>query len=108
MTASYDALSPRPGKRSGVSGFAFVEALLEGVPGEGGALDAHGELHDALEGLEVAEADALELGGEVGVVERVRAAGGRVTEEPADQPWGERVARVLDPDGNEVIIGQKA
>jgi lactoylglutathione lyase len=31
-----------------------------------------------------------------------------VTEEPADQPWGERVARVLDPDGNEVIVGQKA
>src|SRR5262245_38572223 len=47
---------------------AFVEALLEGVPGEGGALDAHRELHDALERLEVAEADALELGGEVGAV----------------------------------------
>jgi lactoylglutathione lyase len=31
-----------------------------------------------------------------------------VTEEPADQPWGERIARVLDPDGNEVIVGQKA
>jgi lactoylglutathione lyase len=42
------------------------------------------------------------------LVERVRAAGGTVTEEPADQPWGERVARVLDPDGNEVVIGQKA
>ena len=41
-------------------------------------------------------------------VERLRAAGTRVTEEPADQPWGERVARVLDPDGNEVIIGQRA
>jgi lactoylglutathione lyase len=42
------------------------------------------------------------------VVERVRAAGATITQEPADQPWGERVARVLDPDGNEVIIGQKA
>ena len=41
-------------------------------------------------------------------IERLRAAGVPVTEEPADQPWGERVARVLDPDGNEVIIGQKA
>ena len=41
-------------------------------------------------------------------VERLRAAGANVTEEPADQPWGERVARVLDPDGNEVIVGQKA
>ena len=41
------------------------------------------------------------------LVERIRAAGGAVTEEPADQPWGERTARVLDPDGNEVIIGQR-
>jgi uncharacterized glyoxalase superfamily protein PhnB len=47
----------------------------------------------------VDECDAL--------VDRLRAAGVRVTEEPADQPWGERVARVLDPDGNEVIVGQK-
>jgi uncharacterized glyoxalase superfamily protein PhnB len=40
-------------------------------------------------------------------VERLRAAGVRITEEPADQPWGERVARVRDPDGTEVIIGAK-
>lgn len=40
-------------------------------------------------------------------VERLRQAGAAVTEEPVDQPWGERVARVLDPDGNELIIGQK-
>jgi uncharacterized glyoxalase superfamily protein PhnB len=40
-------------------------------------------------------------------VEQLRAAGATVTEEPADQPWGERVARVLDPDGNEVIVGQR-
>jgi lactoylglutathione lyase len=41
-------------------------------------------------------------------IERLRAAGTTIVEEPADQPWGERVARVLDPDGNEVIIGQHA
>jgi lactoylglutathione lyase len=41
-------------------------------------------------------------------VERLRAGGVTVTEEPADQPWGERLARVLDPDGNEVIVGQRA
>jgi lactoylglutathione lyase len=41
------------------------------------------------------------------LVERIRGAGGEITEEPADQPWGERTARVLDPDGNEVIIGQR-
>jgi uncharacterized glyoxalase superfamily protein PhnB len=40
-------------------------------------------------------------------VNRLRGAQVRVTEEPADQPWGERVARVLDPDGNEIIVGQK-
>jgi lactoylglutathione lyase len=40
-------------------------------------------------------------------VERLRSGGATVTEEPADQPWGERIARVLDPDGNEVIVGQK-
>lgn len=38
-------------------------------------------------------------------VDRLRAAGVVVIEEPADQPWGERVARVHDPDGNVVIIG---
>ncbi len=41
-------------------------------------------------------------------IERMRGAGVTVTGEPADQPWGERVAQVLDPDGNEVIVGQKA
>ena len=37
----------------------------------------------------------------------LRAAGVTIIEEPADQPWGERVARVLDPDGNLVLIGQR-
>lgn len=41
-------------------------------------------------------------------VQRLRNAGVRVTQEPADQPWGERIARVLDPDGNEVIIGERS
>jgi lactoylglutathione lyase len=40
-------------------------------------------------------------------VERLRSAGVEIVEEPADQPWGERVARVLDPDGNLVIIGER-
>lgn len=42
------------------------------------------------------------------LVDRLRGAGALIVEEPADQPWGERVARVLDPDGNEVLIGQRA
>src|ERR687891_1935867 len=62
------ASAPLTCGRSRVRGLAFVEALLEGVPGEGGALDAHRELHDALERLEVAEANAVELGGEIGAV----------------------------------------
>lgn len=39
------------------------------------------------------------------VVDAVRKSGGTVLEEPADQPWGERVARVLDPDGNRIVVG---
>jgi lactoylglutathione lyase len=38
-------------------------------------------------------------------VERLRSAGVKILEEPVDQPWGERVARVADPDGNVVIVG---
>jgi lactoylglutathione lyase len=40
-------------------------------------------------------------------IERLRAGGATVTEEPVDQPWGEQGARVLDPDGNEVIVGRR-
>ncbi|MEA2189879.1 MAG: hypothetical protein QOK16_4890, partial [Solirubrobacteraceae bacterium] len=40
-------------------------------------------------------------------VEHLRVAGVKIVEEPTDQPWGERVARVLDPDGNVVIVGQR-
>jgi lactoylglutathione lyase len=38
-------------------------------------------------------------------VTRLREAGVRVIAEPADQPWGERVASVADPDGFSVHIG---
>lgn len=37
-------------------------------------------------------------------VEAARAAGIDVVLEPADQPWGERVAYVADPDGNLVML----
>jgi lactoylglutathione lyase len=40
-------------------------------------------------------------------VASLRAAGVPIDAEPEDQPWGERVARVRDPDGNEVIVGSK-
>jgi 4a-hydroxytetrahydrobiopterin dehydratase len=38
-------------------------------------------------------------------VERAVAAGASVLEEPVDQPWGERVALVADPEGNRIRIG---
>ena len=41
-------------------------------------------------------------------VATLSAAGAPVVDPPRDQPWGERVARVLDPDGNVIIVGAKA
>jgi lactoylglutathione lyase len=37
-------------------------------------------------------------------VEAARAAQAHVLLEPTDQPWGERVAYVADPDGNLVML----
>jgi lactoylglutathione lyase len=34
----------------------------------------------------------------------LREAGVTIIDEPADQDWGERMARVADPDGNRVIV----
>ncbi|MCI2422764.1 VOC family protein [Saccharopolyspora sp. K220] len=38
-------------------------------------------------------------------VDRLRAAGVPVRQEPQDMPWGERVATVADPDDNAIHIG---
>lgn len=37
-------------------------------------------------------------------VAHLRTHGTKVTSEPADMPWGERAARVEDPDGNRLLI----
>jgi lactoylglutathione lyase len=42
------------------------------------------------------------------VVETLRAAGTPVVTQPADMPWGERIAYVSDPDGNLVMLTQSA
>ena len=42
------------------------------------------------------------------VTERARAAGAEIVAEPEDQPWGEKVAVVKDPDGLEIYLGQQA
>jgi lactoylglutathione lyase len=41
-------------------------------------------------------------------VDRLRSVGVQVVEEPADQLWGERMARVKDPDGNGVTVAERA
>ncbi len=38
-------------------------------------------------------------------VERLRAAGIEVAREPEDMEWGERMASIRDPDGNEIFVG---
>jgi lactoylglutathione lyase len=40
-------------------------------------------------------------------VAHLRALDVEVLAEPADQPWGERMARVADPDGNPIAIMQR-
>jgi lactoylglutathione lyase len=40
-------------------------------------------------------------------IEALRKAGVEVLKEPEDMEWGERMASVIDPDGNEVFIGQR-
>ena len=39
---------------------------------------------------------------------RLRLSGAQVVEDRADQPWGERRAIVLNPDGNRLTIGARA
>ena len=41
-------------------------------------------------------------------IERLRSGGVQIVEAPADQPWGERIARVQDPVGNRVIVAARA
>lgn len=44
--------------------------------------------------------------GVTATVESLRAAGVTVLAEPADMPWGERLAYVADPDGNPVALAE--
>lgn len=41
-----------------------------------------------------------------GVIEVVRAAGCEIIHEPTDEPWGERDATFLDPDGYRINVTQ--
>jgi lactoylglutathione lyase len=37
-------------------------------------------------------------------VDELRAAGTTIIDEPADQPWGERMARLIDPAGHRILL----
>jgi lactoylglutathione lyase len=41
-------------------------------------------------------------------VDAMRRSGAEVVDEPRDEPWGERVARVRDPAGNDVHLGAES
>lgn len=43
-----------------------------------------------------------------GIVARAASYGAVVTSPPEDQPWGERIARLVDPTGIEVIVARAA
>jgi predicted enzyme related to lactoylglutathione lyase len=48
----------------------------------------------------------LKVGTVEGLLEHVEALGGRVLGPPNDMPWGQRVAHILDPDGNTVNLAE--
>lgn len=97
-------------KLGGVVGYRFPEG---GAPvyvgldlgtshvgiGEDKELDADGTQRFSL-WVYVEDCDAT--------IDALAAAGTPVLEPPADQPWGERTARVTDPDGNVAIVGARS
>jgi predicted enzyme related to lactoylglutathione lyase len=46
----------------------------------------------------------LAVGSVEGLLEHVEVLGGKVLGPPNDMPWGQRVAHILDPDGNTVNL----
>jgi predicted enzyme related to lactoylglutathione lyase len=99
----------------------FYMALLGAVeisrvPDQGPAFYVGLRVGNAELGL-VADADAetgtaqrillsVDAGDVAGLLERVKALGGRVLGQPNDMPWGQRVAHIQDPDGNTVNLTQ--
>ena len=41
-------------------------------------------------------------------IDALRVAGVEVSREPADMDWGERMAAVRDPDGNEILLAERS
>ena len=88
-----------PTDRIPVSGPVFSQGLRIGDSDLGvvadDAVDA-GSPGRVLVSIEVADVDAA--------LPRVTDLGGSVSGPPTDMPWGQRVARVRDPDGNAVDL----
>lgn len=85
---------------------------LDGPAGGGFAHLALGDVDLMLHERESVPSDlAVAVGIGVGDVDAVTAAwvagGGSVVDEPADQPWGERMAVVRDADGHLVCLVQR-
>ena len=67
--------------------------------------------------LGLAQVDELELSGRASLwlycdeldaeVNTLREAGIEVVRGPQDMEWGERMATICDPDGNEIHLGQR-
>jgi uncharacterized glyoxalase superfamily protein PhnB len=67
--------------------------------------------------LGLAQVDELELSGRASLwlycdeldaeVDALREAGVEVVRGPQDMEWGERMATISDPDGNEIHLGQR-
>ena len=67
--------------------------------------------------LGLAQVDELELSGRASLwlycdeldaeVDALREAGVEVVRGPQDMEWGERMATICDPDGNEIHLGQR-
>jgi predicted enzyme related to lactoylglutathione lyase len=74
----------------GVDGFRLGLTQIGDVP--------TGEPGRVLLSVDVPDVDVL--------LPRVAEFGGRVTGGPTDMPWGQRVAHLLDPDGNAVNLTQ--
>jgi lactoylglutathione lyase len=119
FTAAFPILSTRDVGRM----LGFYQGLLGGeigyrFPADGDALFVTIRIGEDDLGISAAEDAPAGTGGQRfamwiyaddcdAAIERLRSSGVEVVDEPADQPWGERMARVLDPDGNEVMIGAR-
>ncbi len=68
----------------------------------------HGEFADLPSGHQIGWGVAIYLGVEDvdAAIEFLRQNGVRVVEEPLDEPWGERDACVLDPDGYHIHLSE--